>query len=220
MWRSDVGDEPLDPRAPIDPRINTAAREGLSGTAPANLYLPVIDPEQITRAPDGRPHDRQPRWRQDFPIDLPHDQYVARRDFMTFMVLTSAAFAAGQVWIAAQNWLRRRQARPEIVPVARLDDIAIGSATVFTYPGPNDRCLLMRPAADVVLAFSQACTHLSCAVVPRMDEGRIYCPCHDGVFDMQSGRPLAGPPQRPLTRIAVDVRQGTVYATGVEPRTV
>ena len=38
-----------------------------------------------------------PKWRRDFPIDSPQDQYVARRDFMKFMVLTSLAFAVGQV---------------------------------------------------------------------------------------------------------------------------
>jgi Rieske Fe-S protein len=40
------------------------------------------------------------------------------------------------------------------------------------------------------------------------------------VFDMNSGRPLAGPPQRPLARVQLDVRRGVVYATGIEPRTV
>jgi nitrite reductase/ring-hydroxylating ferredoxin subunit len=204
----------------IDPRVNDQAREGLTGTAPANLYLPVIEAEQITRAPDGRSLASQPRWRQDFPIDLPHDQYVARRDFMKFMILTSAAFAAGQVWIAVQNVIRRRRAQPPIVTIAMLDDVSVGGATVFSYPGPNDHCLLMRPAVDTLIAYSQSCTHLSCAVLPRVDEGRLYCPCHDGVFDMNSGRPLAGPPQRPLARVQLDVRRGVVYATGIEQRTV
>jgi Rieske Fe-S protein len=162
----------------------------------------------------------QPRWRQDFPIDLPQDQYVARRDFMKFMILTSAAFAAGQLWIAIQNVIRRRRARPEIVPIAMVNAVPVGGATTFSYPGPNDHCLLMRPAADTFLAYNQACTHLSCAVLPRVDEGRLYCPCHDGVFEMASGRPLSGPPQRPLARVTLDVRGGIIYATGVEPRTV
>jgi len=204
----------------IDPRVNDPARKGLTGTTPANLYLPIIDTDQITRPPDGRPVAEQPRWRQDFPIDLPHDQYVARRDFMKFMILTSAAFAAGQLWIAALNVLRRRRGQPPIAAVAMLDAVPVGGATVFSYPGANDHCLLMRPATDTLVAYSQSCTHLSCAVLPRVDEGRIYCPCHDGVFDMNSGRPLAGPPQRPLARVQLDVRRGVVYATGIEERTV
>ena len=98
-----------DPRHPIDARVDTPQREGLTGTAPASLYRPVVDTDEITRAPDGRPLDEQPKWRRDFPIDTPQDLYVARRDFMKFMVLTSLAFTVGQFWIAAQNWLRRRR---------------------------------------------------------------------------------------------------------------
>ena len=62
-----------------------------------------------TKAPDGRPLEAQPAWRRDFPIDWPQDAYVERRDFVKFMVLTSAAFAIGQLWIGAQNWWRRRR---------------------------------------------------------------------------------------------------------------
>ena len=58
--------------------------------------------------------DAQPAWRNDFPIDWPQDQYVERRDFTKFMVLTSLALTVGQFWIAAQNWWRRRRGEPEI----------------------------------------------------------------------------------------------------------
>ena len=103
-----MADSRGDPRGPIDPAINTPGREGLTGTAPASLYAPSFDREQITIAPDFGPLDVQPAWRQDFPIDWPQDLYVERRDFMKFMVLTSAAFAVGQLWIGVLNWYRRQ----------------------------------------------------------------------------------------------------------------
>src|SRR4029434_9150253 len=103
---------PSDPRAPIDPAINTPGREGLTGTAPANLYEPSFDREQMTIAPDLTTPDLQPACRQDCPIDWPQDLYVERRDFMKFMVLTSAAFTVGQVWIGVQNWYRQRRCQP------------------------------------------------------------------------------------------------------------
>lgn len=206
-------------KAPIDARIDSPGREGLTGTAPASLYLPLRDAEQVTRAPDGRPMDLQPAWRTDFPIDWPQDAYVERREFMKFMVLTSAAFAIGQLWIASHNWWRRRTGGFEIVRVASLSEIPVGAARTFTYPTEHDPCILVRPAENVLLAYNQKCTHLSCAVIPRVDEGVIRCPCHDGVFDLATGRPLAGPPRRPLARVRLDVRGGDVYATGVEERT-
>src|SRR5262245_20397657 len=111
---------------PLDVRIDTPEREGLTGTTVANLYQPVQDSEQVTIAPDGLPMDQQPAWRQDFPIDWPQDQYVERREFMKFVVLTSLALAAGQLWIVAQNWWRRRQGSPEVKRVGTLADLPVG----------------------------------------------------------------------------------------------
>jgi Rieske Fe-S protein len=209
-----------DPRGPIDPQVNTSGREGLTGTAPANLYGPLVEREQITIAPDFAPADTQPAWRQDFPIDWPQDQYVERRDFMKFMVLTSAAFAVGQLWIAAQNWWRRQNGSYEIRRIASVDDVAVGGTIVFTYPAEHDPCLLVRTSDTEFVAFSQKCTHLSCAVIPRPEEGIFFCPCHEGRFDLRSGAPTAGPPRRPLPRILLDIRGRTIYAVGVEERTV
>ena len=109
---------------PVDPAINSPGREGLTGTAPANLYAPAVEREQITIAPDFAPADAQPAWRQDFPIDWPQDHYVERRDFMKFLVLTSAAFALGQFWIAVQNWYRKRAGQPAMQRIASVDDLA------------------------------------------------------------------------------------------------
>jgi Rieske Fe-S protein len=208
------------PRASIDPRISTPGREGLTGTAPANLYHRLDDAEVITIAPDGRPMTQQPAWRTDFPVDWPQDHYVERRDFMKFMVLTSLSLTVGQFWIAAQNWWRRRQGQPSIRRIAAVNDLPLGGVLMFTYPGPNDDCLLIRSGVDAFIAYGQKCTHLSCAVRPRVNDGMIICPCHDGYFDLLSGRPVAGPPRRPLTRVFIDVRGNQIYATGVEERTV
>jgi Rieske Fe-S protein len=208
-----------DPHDSVDVRIDSPQREGLTGTAPVDVYQPVVDVDEITRAPDGLPLDAQPRWRRDFPIDAPQDQYVARRDFMKFMVLTSLAFTVGQLWIAAQNFVRRRRGVPAVTRIASLADLPVGRAVTFAYPEETDRCILIRPDGDTVIAYSQQCTHLSCAVIPQPEHDRLFCPCHEGSFDLRSGRPLAGPPNRPLTRIRVHVRGNDIYADGVEIRT-
>jgi Rieske Fe-S protein len=214
-----VADSGPDPRSPIDPAINTPGREGLTGTAPASLYAPSPDREAITIAPDFAPLDAQPAWRQDFPVDWPQDLYVERRDFMKFLVLTSAAFAVGQIWIGVQNWYRRHSGQPPVRRIASVDDIAVGAAIGFTYPDEQEPCLLVRLTVNEFVAFGQKCTHLSCAVIPRPAEGSFYCPCHEGRFDIRTGVPTAGPPQRPLTRIVLDRRGRDIYAVGVEERT-
>jgi Rieske Fe-S protein len=205
-----------DSAAPIDPRVNTSAREGLTGTASSDLFTRTAR-EEITIAPDFRPADEQPAWRQDFPIDWPQDHYVERRDFVKFLTLISGALALGQLWAGIQSWRRGRLAPTRGVLVAPAG-ITIGSVLTFNYPTEHDPCVLVRLSEREYVAYSQKCTHLSCAVIPRPDRGDIHCPCHEGFFDLRTGVPTAGPPPRPLPRIVLDVRPDGIYATGVEVR--
>jgi len=165
-------------------------------------------------------NDEELQWVKDFPINVGQDNYVARRDFTKYMVLTSFAFVVGQFWIGMENFLRRRRGKPEIRAIAQISQIPIGSTLQFVYPDTDDPCLLIRRGENEFMAYSQKCTHLSCAVVPRLEQGQLTCPCHDGCFDITTGRPIAGPPRRPLPRITLQIRNGTIYATGVEVSTV
>jgi nitrite reductase/ring-hydroxylating ferredoxin subunit len=168
--------------------------------------------------PDHRPEEAQPQWRRDFPTEVPEDDLVARREFTKFMVLTSGAFVAGQCWIAAHSHFRREGPWPE-KQIAAADQVSAGSVVEFTYPGDDQRCLLMRLEDQSLVAYGQECSHLACAVVPRLEEGHLHCPCHNGYFDLRDGRPIAGPPRRPLPRITLVERDGQIFATGVELRT-
>jgi nitrite reductase/ring-hydroxylating ferredoxin subunit len=179
-------------------------------------------------APDGRPGYEQPAWRQEFPIDTGEDAHLARRDFTRFLGLTSLAFVVGQFCIAALSWFRARGGPPPGRDIASLKPghpslphIPPGGALMFDYPGAEDNCLLLRPDEDRVVAYDQKCTHLSCAVVPDLEAGCLNCPCHKGRFDVETGRPLSGPPRRPLPRVILEVDRGSgiVRAVGVELRT-
>jgi Rieske Fe-S protein len=165
--------------------------------------------------------EHDPAWRRDFPLEIPQEQYVARRDFTKFLGLTSLAFVVGQVWIGIQNWFRKQRGQPPIRPIAHLQELPVGGVVPFSYPGESDRCLLLRPAPDQLVAYDQKCTHLSCAVVPGSGGDCLLCPCHQGLFEKTTGRPIAGPPRRPLTRIQLEIRDDDVVcAVGVERRSV
>lgn len=192
---------------------------GAEARPPAGTELSAVAAERVSTGPDGRGWEVQPKWRRDFPIDLPRDEYVARRDFTKFMVLISLGFVVGQFWILFQNALRRRTGAPPVRRVARVDAVPVGGSLVFEYPEAGWEAILVRLDESRFVAFDQSCTHLQCPVLAQVDRGRFYCPCHEGVFDLESGRPIAGPPERPLTRIVLDVRGGYVYATGLERRT-
>lgn len=175
------------------------------------------DRDDHTVAPDGRPLAEQPRWRRDFPIDWSRDDYVSRRDLVKFIVLTSGAFAVGQLWIATRGFFDRRRPEPPAgTAIAAVDELPIGGAKTFEYPEGSAPRLLVRIDESRFVAYDQQCTHLLCPVVPKVESGRLHCPCHDGWFDLATGQVLAGPPQRPLARVLLEVRDGTVYATGIQ----
>ncbi|MFP3881948.1 MAG: ubiquinol-cytochrome c reductase iron-sulfur subunit [Actinomycetota bacterium] len=154
----------------------------------------------------------QPIWRRDFPYTSEGEDEVTRREFTKYLVFASAAFAGGGGLVSLWSSLRTIETGEprEIVP---LDEVEVGGSYLFDYPGPNDPAILVRPEADILLGFSQKCTHLGCVVFWSADESVFECPCHEGFFNLE-GRPIAGPPERPLARIELETRDGVVWATG------
>jgi nitrite reductase/ring-hydroxylating ferredoxin subunit len=159
-----------------------------------------------------------PRWREDFPIRWDDDHYVTRRELTKFLTLGSALLvcANGALAIAGPRPVSRSYESLRVCSEAAL---APGESLLFRYPTDEDPCILIRTRDGALVAFSQVCTHLSCAVIYRKADDRLFCPCHNGVFDCRAGssgaQPLEGPPERPLPRILLAVRDGDVFGTGV-----
>lgn len=171
-------------------------------------------------APDRAAPMAQPRWRRDFPIDWDEDDYVSRRDLIKYVVLTSGAFVFGQLWVLYKSVFRPRvsvSAAP--LAIATVDELPVGGAKTFTYPEGSSPRLLVRTSEAGFVAYDQQCTHLQCPIVPAVQQGKLHCPCHNGWFDLQTGEAIAGPPQRRLPRVHLEVLGGSVYATGVEDST-
>ena len=129
------------------------------------------------------PAGEQPRWRRDFPIDWPEDDFVARRDFVKFLVLTSCAFVAGQAWIAAEEPLARRTRRtpPPATQIASLSTLPRGAATMFRYPGDARSVPARRTtptgSSSPTARSARTCRARSC---PSSSAGVLRCPCHEG----------------------------------------
>lgn len=178
-----------------------------------------FDPDKRTTPPDGRPHEDQPKWRQDFPIDWAQDEYISRRDLVKFMSLTSLAFVTGQFWIVGQSILSPPPELPRMA-IGTVEELAVGESKVFGYPTESEQRVLIRLNEERWVAYDQKCTHLLCPVFPRFEDGNLHCPCHNGYFDIGDGRPIAGPPRRPLPRVELEIDNGVIYATNVVARTV
>ena len=158
---------------------------------------------------------KEPLWRDEFSINTGTESYVARRQFAKFLVLTSLGMFAGNVWIVIRSWFASKPLfRPQLL--GSLADIGIGEVKLFSYPTPEDPCILIRTEANQYVAYSQKCTHLSCAVYFASQQNRIECPCHEGYFSVKDGSVLQGPPPRPLSRIILRREGDDLIATGVE----
>lgn len=155
-------------------------------------------------------------WTEEFSVQASEDKYVLRRQFAKFLVLTSFGMLAGNAWIWVKSLLARRRtaAAMPVLEIATAAEIPVGGVKLFNYPGPNDNCILVRPSADRYVAYSQKCTHLSCAVYYAHESGQLACPCHQGYFSVEDGRVLQGPPPRPLPRVALERKGEQLVAIG------
>ena len=158
----------------------------------------------------------KPLWRDEFAIQTATERYVTRRQFSKFLVLTSLGMFIGNLWILVRSWFAATKPPFPSTPIAAAADLGAGDVKLFSYPKPEDPCILIRIAADTFVAYSQKCTHLSCAVYFAKEQKRLECPCHEGYFSVADGSVLQGPPPRPLPRITLKRDGDNLIATGVE----
>ncbi|HKV42442.1 MAG TPA: Rieske 2Fe-2S domain-containing protein [Blastocatellia bacterium] len=171
------------------------------------------------RSSDSNSNQQHPRsvsrWEEDFPIQTDRDHYVTRREFAKFLALGSALLAAANAVIAFVG-LRSTKAQAPLKLIARSSAIPKGGSALFRYPTAQDPCIIIRSPTGNLLAYSQVCTHLSCAVIHQPEQNQLFCPCHHGYFSESEGRPIAGPPTRRLPGIKLEQRGDDVYAVGIE----
>jgi len=152
-----------------------------------------------------------PLWQDEFPVFTADERYVNRRQFTKFLTLTSFGMFAGNLWILARSLFYRAPSFPQ-QSIATIDELPVGGVKTFSYPTKADPCILVRTGADTWAAYSQKCTHLSCAVYYERETSRLACPCHQGFFSIADGRPLQGPPSRPLPKVALQQKDGQLIA--------
>ncbi|HUS20181.1 MAG TPA: Rieske 2Fe-2S domain-containing protein [Terriglobales bacterium] len=158
---------------------------------------------------------KPPKWRSDFPVSWDEDNYVTRREMVKFLALGSVLLAGANAIVAAIPYLEAATTFPE-TPIAGAESLAPNQSLTFRYPTEADPCIAVKDKAGKLLAYSQVCTHLSCAVVYEQAKDVLFCPCHHGYFSADAGRPIGGPPVRPLPRIKLEQRGAQIFAVGVE----
>ncbi len=140
-----------------------------------------------------------------------------RRAFLKTAVGTSVALGVATIPFSVKAMLGVEKDY-ERVEIAKLADLPEGDSVVFNYPTEKDPAILVHTVNGDLKAYNSACTHLMCPVFYEKEQDVLLCPCHAGYFDVNNGHPTAGPPQRELPLIEIEVDNGIVYAVGRQYR--
>jgi cytochrome b6-f complex iron-sulfur subunit len=103
---------------------------------------------------------------------------------------------------------KQTEAVQKKVVAAKAGELAPNSAKIFKF-GSTPAVLINTPDGKL-LAFSAVCTHLTCTVTYEAETSTLYCPCHNGRFDM-AGHVISGPPPRPLEVFDVEVAGPDIF---------
>jgi Rieske Fe-S protein len=137
---------------------------------------------------------------------------LPRRSVLAWLLGASGLAALGSVAYPIFRFVfppkRAEKAATGSVLAAKASEVPPGTAKVFplgTRPG-----ILLHTQAGEWRAFGATCTHLSCTVRFKPESQALWCPCHDGMFDLR-GRNVGGPPPKPLPEHPVTLRGDEVY---------
>jgi nitrite reductase/ring-hydroxylating ferredoxin subunit len=189
------------PQTPLQPTSHVADRE----SAPRSN-----DGAKAAWGADAELHETyQEEWRKEFPYPWDQDEIVTRRDTLRFLLAGSGALFVATGVLAILGSLPKGPG-VQAVPIARVGELAENQWKVFDFPDQYSQGILINLPRYGLVAYSDVCTHLSCAVL--YENGILHCPCHEGYFDPRTGNVLAGPPTRPLPLIQLAIQGDTIYA--------
>ena len=151
------------------------------------------------------------QWQEEFPYHWSADDLVTRRDTLRFLVSGTGALFLASAALAITGAVRSSTTQ-KVTAIAKVGEVPVNGYKVFNYPDAFADGILVNLPNKGLVAYSDVCTHLSCAVLFQPAERQFFCPCHEGRFDAATGEVLGGPPTRPLPEIQLSISGDTVYA--------
>lgn len=133
------------------------------------------------------------------------DDNLNRRGFFRKMFMNVglvAGYGTGAVYALQFLIPPKKQPRYRKLLVASLNDLPKDGGK--TFKDLEGREIILVNTSEGFKAISTTCTHLGCTAYWEPDNNRFFCPCHDGVFDV-NGNVVSGPPPRPLEKYDVEV---------------
>src|SRR5580765_2855924 len=133
-------------------------------------------------------------------IETAPDPKTSRRAFLDLLL---GATALGWLISVAYPVIRYLKPLPQTGPtgpthLTRDESAKLEQNQFVIVPVSGQRVIVLQ-SQDKLYAFSAKCTHEGCTVTFQPARSVIWCPCHDGRFDL-SGRVVSGPPPQPLMK--------------------
>jgi len=136
-----------------------------------------------------------------------HGQPLPRRRFIDWLLGTTFGGLIVAVCYPVVRYLIPPPAGESAVNSVTLtikpSDLAPNSGQIFKF-GDEPGIILRTPGGEI-RAFTAVCTHLGCIVKYEDGKQDLWCPCHNGRYNL-NGVNVSGPPPKPLTQYTVNVR--------------
>jgi cytochrome b6-f complex iron-sulfur subunit len=136
-----------------------------------------------------------------------------RRRFVNLFLGGSLLATAGSLLYPVIRYLippRQAESLAKRILAATVGELAPNSAKLFRFG--SSPALLINTTEGQLRALSAVCTHLTCTVHYESETTTIYCPCHNGRFDL-AGNVISGPPPRPLEVYDVEVVGSDIFVS-------
>lgn len=146
------------------------------------------------------------------------EEYVdspQRRKFMGSVIgAATAAYAAGIGYVIYRYLSTGITDSSQLDAIKKIkvdggEALAANSYKMFKFGSKPS--LLIKEASGKLVAYSAVCSHLGCTVSYQPENKRIFCACHGGVYDPETGKNISGPPPEPLKAYKVLVEADGVY---------
>jgi Rieske Fe-S protein len=134
-----------------------------------------------------------------------------RRRFVNLFLGGSLLGTLGSLLYPVVRYLippHQAEAIAKKIAAAKVGELAPNSAKLLKFG--SSPALLINTAEGQLRALSAVCTHLTCTVRYESDTNTIYCPCHNGRFDV-AGNVISGPPPRPLETYEIEVVGNDIF---------
>lgn len=140
------------------------------------------------------------------------DSDASRRTFLKVAAGALGACYAGGIGYPVYRYLASPVEKAE--SVAAVNEVTVPDAgtiprnAALMFKFGTKPAMLIHHEDDSWSALSAVCTHLGCTAGYDPQEKRIFCPCHNGVYDAKTGANVSGPPPKPLDQFKVVIVEG------------